>query len=65
MNKLASFPSNMFQFWTAKSTNYPGLFDLVQKSFCVPASSVPVERQYIQSGLVMQPHQLGYVLKCF
>ena len=36
---------------------YDGLYPLMERIYCTPASSAPVERIFSQSGLFMRPHR--------
>ena len=40
-----------------KSDQYIAVVPLLQRLFCVPATSAPVERIFSQSGLIMRPHR--------
>ena len=40
-----------------KSEQYVAVIPLLQRVFCVPATSAPVERIFSQSGLIMRPHR--------
>ena len=41
----------------ATAKQYRHLHPLLQRVFCTPASSAPVERIFSQSGIIMRPHR--------
>ena len=40
-----------------KVTNYPLLANLVKRTLCVPATSVPVERVFSDGDIIVRPHR--------
>ena len=61
MEKMASIASstNGEEVWLkAQSADYYSIMNpLLEKLFCTPASSAPVERVFSQRGLIMRPNR--------
>ncbi|RNA10511.1 zinc finger BED domain-containing 1-like, partial [Brachionus plicatilis] len=43
-------PSNPIDFWKANKENYPILFNVFLRIFCIPATSVPSEQLFSAAG---------------
>ena len=46
-------------FWKVKKSNFPELYKLHAKYLCIPATSVPYERVFSKSGLIISDRRNG------